>query len=81
VGARREILLAGVVFGQDLVIRGRCIGVHDGDSCTLLATGNVQIEVRVAFSDAPELGQAFGYRWPGLPKLNLPQNDRFTIGQ
>jgi hypothetical protein len=59
-------LLAGVVFGQDLVIRGRCIGVHDGDSCTLLATGNVQIEVRSG-------GPARGYQ-----KLNC---QRFTCAE
>ena len=38
------------------------MGVHDGDSITLLAAGNKQLKIRVAFLDAPELGQPFGYR-------------------
>ena len=44
------------------MIRGRCVGVHDGDSITLLTSINSQIKIRVAFLDAPELSQAFGYR-------------------
>ena len=56
------LLLAHSTFGQNLAIRGRCVGVHDGDSITLLAAGNKQLKVRVAFVDAPELSQAFGYR-------------------
>ena len=36
--------------------------LHDGDSITLLTAGNSQIKIRVAFLDAPELNQAFGYR-------------------
>jgi endonuclease YncB( thermonuclease family) len=55
-------LLASVAFGQDLVLRGRCVGVHDGDSVTLLTSANTQIKIRVAFLDAPELSQDFGYR-------------------
>ena len=56
------LLLANAALGQDLVIRGRCVGVHDGDSITLLTSVNSQIKIRVAFLDAPELSQAFGYR-------------------
>jgi endonuclease YncB( thermonuclease family) len=56
------LLLAGAALGQDLAIRGRCVGCHDGDSITLLAPSNTQIKIRVAFLDAPELGQAFGNR-------------------
>lgn len=56
------LLLASTALGQDLAIRGRCVGVHDGDSCRLLTAGNAQIKIRVAFLDAPELGRPFGYR-------------------
>ena len=56
------LLLASIAFGQDLVIRGQCVGVHDGDSVTLLLPDNAQLKIRVAFLDAPELSQAFGYR-------------------
>ena len=55
------LLLASTALGQKAAIRGKCVGVHDGDSCTLLV-GNTQIKIRVAFLDAPELGQPFGYR-------------------
>ena len=56
------LLLNNTALSQDLVIRGRCVGCHDGDSITLLTAGNSQIKIRVAFLDAPELNQAFGYR-------------------
>lgn len=56
------MLLASSAGSQDLVIRGRCVGVRDGDSITLLSSGNTQLKIHVAFLDAPELGQAFGYR-------------------
>ncbi len=56
------LLLAGSALCQDLVIRGRCVGVHDGDSITLLSPAHTQIKIRIAFLDAPELGQPFGYR-------------------
>ena len=35
--------------------------MHEGDSCTLLV-GKTQIKIRIAFLDAPELRQPFGYR-------------------
>lgn len=41
------------------VVTGRCVGVHDGDSITVLAAGNVQIKVRLEGIDAPELKQPF----------------------
>jgi endonuclease YncB( thermonuclease family) len=56
------MLLASTALGQALVIRGRCVGVHDGDSYTLLTSENTQIKIRMAFLDASELSQAFGYR-------------------
>jgi endonuclease YncB( thermonuclease family) len=54
------LLLASTALGQEAVIRGRCVGVHDGDSITLLSPEYTQIKIRVAFLDAPELGQPFG---------------------
>jgi len=40
-------------------ITGKVVGVHDGDSITVLAAGNVQLKVRLEGIDAPELKQAF----------------------
>jgi endonuclease YncB( thermonuclease family) len=40
-------------------ITGRVVGVHDGDSITVLASGNEQHKVRLDGIDAPELKQAF----------------------
>lgn len=40
-------------------VTGRVVGVHDGDSITVLAPGNEQLKVRLEGIDAPELKQAF----------------------
>jgi len=40
-------------------ITGRVVGVHDGDSITVLASGNAQLKVRLDGIDAPELKQPF----------------------
>ena len=42
------------------IIEGRVIGVHDGDTITLLLEGNQKLKIRLAQIDAPELDQAFG---------------------
>lgn len=42
-----------------LTITGRVVGVHDGDSITVLAPDNEQLKVRLESIDAPELKQAF----------------------
>ena len=47
------------------VVSGRCVGVHDGDTMTLLvdtAAGKRQAKIRLDGIDAPELGQAFSVR-------------------
>ena len=44
------------------IIEGRVVGVHDGDTVTLLITGNQQLKIRLAQIDAPELDQAFGQK-------------------
>jgi endonuclease YncB( thermonuclease family) len=56
------LLLAVSALSQEVVIQGRCIGVHDGDSITLLTPARTQLKIRIAFIDAAELGQPFGYR-------------------
>ncbi|SKA85779.1 Endonuclease YncB, thermonuclease family [Prosthecobacter debontii] len=41
-------------------ITGKVVGVHDGDSLTLLTPDKTQIKVRLEGIDAPELKQPFG---------------------
>jgi endonuclease YncB( thermonuclease family) len=42
------------------ILEGKVVGVHDGDTVTLLIAGNQQVKIRLAQIDAPELAQAFG---------------------
>lgn len=46
--------------GED--IRGRVVGIADGDTFTLLTQDHVQVKVRLHGIDAPEKGQDFGKR-------------------
>jgi endonuclease YncB( thermonuclease family) len=55
------LLLALSAFAQD-VIHGRCVAVTDGDTIKVLATARELLRIRVAWIDAPEMGQAFGRR-------------------
>ena len=55
------LLLATHVLAQD-VIRGRTVAVTDGDTIKVLTAENQLLRVRVAWIDAPEMGQAFGRR-------------------
>lgn len=48
-------------LAQD-VIPARCIGVTDGDTIRVLAPDYQLLKVRLAWLDAPEMGQAFGNR-------------------
>lgn len=41
---------------------GRVVGVSDGDTITVLVSGNRELKVRFAQIDAPEKAQAFGQR-------------------
>lgn len=53
------LLLAGHGSAQE-AIRGRIVGVSDGDNITVLTANQQLLRVRLAFIDAPESGQAFG---------------------
>ena len=52
--------LVGVAHASTHQIEGRIVGVHDGDSITLLDANNRQHKIRLDGIDAPELGQPFG---------------------
>lgn len=41
-------------------LTGQIVGVHDGDTATLLTPEHDQVKIRLAQIDAPELKQAFG---------------------
>ena len=43
-------------------IDGRVVGVHDGDTLTLLVSRNQTVKIRLAQIDAPESDQAFGQK-------------------
>ena len=43
-------------------IEGRVVGVHDGDTITLLTADKTQIKIRLEGIEAPESKQAFGNR-------------------
>lgn len=43
-------------------IRGRVVGVADGDTLTVLSSAKVETRIRLAEIDAPESGQPFGDR-------------------
>lgn len=52
------LLTSSVGYAETLT--GRVVGVHDGDTVTVLDQFKRQHKVRLAGIDAPELGQAFG---------------------
>lgn len=41
-------------------LTGKVVGVHDGDTITILSAGNTQHKIRLGQIDAPELRQDFG---------------------
>jgi endonuclease YncB( thermonuclease family) len=56
------LLLGVMAFAHPAMgqtITGRVVGVSDGDSLTLLVSGNRQVKVRLEGIDAPENGQEF----------------------
>jgi endonuclease YncB( thermonuclease family) len=52
------LLLPALTLAAEL--QGRVVGVHDGDTFTLLQDGNQQTRVRLAEIDAPESKQPYG---------------------
>jgi micrococcal nuclease len=54
------ILLVSAAFQNNQIIQGKVIGIHDGDSITLLLDNNVQLKVRLEGIDCPEKKQDFG---------------------
>jgi micrococcal nuclease len=54
------LLLAGAASAQQESLRGRVVAVFDGDTIGVLTAENTLFRVRLAFIDAPEIGQAFG---------------------
>ena len=55
-----SVLLLPFLF--QTLLRGRVVGVTDGDTFTLLTTEHVQYKIRLHGIDAPEKGQDFGNR-------------------
>lgn len=56
-------LMAGFFFApatQAATITGRVVGVHDGDTLSLLTDQHKRVKVRLEGIDAPEMSQAFG---------------------
>ena len=56
------LTIAFPLTGHCAELTGRVVGVHDGDTVTLLSAGKVTHKIRLSGIDAPELGQAFGRR-------------------
>lgn len=63
---RRAVLVLMLAIapciGQSDELRGRVVGVADGDTLTVLDAGQQQIKVRLADIDAPEKAQPYGQR-------------------
>lgn len=55
------LMIANVAHAAPPEFTGKVVGVHDGDTLTVLAGGK-QIKIRLAEIDAPESKQAFGTR-------------------
>lgn len=53
------LLVSWLASAQE--VTGRVVGVHDGDTITLLTAEKRQVRIRLADIDAPELGQPFGH--------------------
>ncbi len=56
------LFLHGSLLSAAEILEGYVVGVHDGDTVTLLMEGNQQVKIRLAQIDAPESNQAFGQR-------------------
>ncbi len=56
------LLFVAVPTASPASLDGRVVGVHDGDTITVLGTNKIQHKIRLAGIDAPESKQAFGSR-------------------
>lgn len=60
----RFVLFVGMLLLSNLALadtlRGRVVGVSDGDTVTVLDASNTQFKIRLMGIDAPEKKQAFG---------------------
>lgn len=54
------VLMLYATCGAADTLTGRVVGVHDGDTITVLDGSRIQHKIRLAGIDAPELGQAYG---------------------
>lgn len=60
-----RILLLALFFPLTTLVAevtGRIVGVHDGDTVTVLDAVRQQHKIRLQGIDAPELGQAYGQK-------------------
>lgn len=55
------VLFPVTVFAKPFMFSGRVVGVHDGDTITVLRDDHAE-KIRLAEIDCPELRQAFGTR-------------------
>ena len=65
VGWKRALTLGSCLLAlacQADTLRGRVVGVADGDTVTVLDAQKVQHKIRLSGIDAPEKSQAFGQR-------------------
>ena len=54
------LIFSFVSLSKSEELHGKCIGVADGDTCTILLDGNETRRIRFYGIDAPESGQDFG---------------------
>jgi len=70
------VILSGpATAAEPWVVKGRVVGVADGDSVTILDLDNRQHKIRLNGIDAPERGQPSGFRSKeNLSKLVYDRN-------
>jgi endonuclease YncB( thermonuclease family) len=56
------LLVVSRLWSAPVIVYGKVVGCHDGDSFTVLTRQYIQFKVRLASIDAPELHQVFGQR-------------------